>query len=244
MLFDHCRRIAAEVEDAGLAASEMQREVRGTLRISMPIDFGISWLSRAVAQFALRYPDIHLDIEVNSEYVDLLEKPYDIAIHLGQLKPSRLSFQRLTTIRRGIYASPAYLAAHGTPRVTEDFQKHDCIVTQQQRLDGVWVLSSPSRHRLVEVAGKVTVNNIGVARELVLGGVGLGVLPNIMCRNDVRHNRLTRVLTSWEPPPVEASAVMLNRKGMPQKSRVFLEFIAAQLAAADADPTPSEARRS
>jgi DNA-binding transcriptional LysR family regulator len=232
ILYNHCSRLVAEVESAGFDTAEMQSELRGNLRVSIPIDFGISWISRAIAGFVLTYPEIHLDIEVNSRAVNPRDEPYDITIQLGTLKESGLTYRRLATITRGVYASPAYLALHGMPARVEDFIEHDCIVTDQQRQDGVWNFintNNRARHRLTAVAEKVVVNNIGVARELAIGGVGLGMLPNIMCRNDVKANRLVRILKDWESPPMHASAMILSRKGIPNKTRAFLDFLSGRL---------------
>lgn len=228
-LYDRCRRLVIEIEDVGLATAEMQGELRGVLRVSIPVDFGISWISRAMVGFVHKYPDINLAIEVNSRLVNPREDPYDVTIQLGPLKDSGLTYRRLATITRGVYASPAYLEKHGTPRTVEDFGKHDCIITDQQRQDGVWTFRNQSRHRFIEVSGKVTVNNIAIARDLAIGGVGLSMLPNMMCQNDVKTNRLVRVLTNWESPPAEATALILSRKGIPNKTRVFLDFLADQL---------------
>jgi DNA-binding transcriptional LysR family regulator len=228
-LYERCRRLVIEIEDVGLATAEMQGELRGVLRVSIPVDFGISWISRAMVGFVHKYPEINLAIEVNSRLVNPREDPYDVTIQLGPLKDSGLTYRRLATITRGVYASPAYLAKHGTPRTVEDFGKHDCIITDQQRQDGVWTFRNQSKHRFIEVSGKVTVNNIAIARDLAIGGIGLSMLPNMMCQNDVNTNRLVRVLTNWESPPAEATALILSRKGIPNKTRVFLDFLADQL---------------
>jgi DNA-binding transcriptional LysR family regulator len=230
VLYNHCQRLAAEVEDAGIETAEMQSTLRGTLRVSIPIDFGISWLSRAIAEFVLKYPEINLEIEVNSRLVTPRDDPYDITIQLGPLKESGLTYRRVATITRGVYASPVYLERHGMPYTVDDFGKHDCVVTDQQRQDGVWTFRNKTKHRFIEVTGKVIVNNIGVARELAIGGVGLCMLPNIMCKNDVKTKRLVRVLTDWESPPMHATALILSRKGIPNKTRVFLDFLAERLA--------------
>jgi DNA-binding transcriptional LysR family regulator len=230
VLYEHCRRMVEEVEEAGLDASQMQGALRGRLRASIPIDFGIGWLSRAMAEFIHLYPDINLEIDVNSRAIDPREDPYDISIQLGPLKDSGLTYRRLATVTRGVYASPDYLAKRGMPQSVDDFQRHDCIVTEQQRQDGVWTFRNRAQHRFTEVVGKVVVNNIGVARELAIGHVGLAMLPNVMCRNDVRVNRLVRVLTEWESPPMHATALILSRKGIPNKTRVFLDFLADRLA--------------
>lgn len=224
--------MVAEVEDAGLKAAEMQSTLRGTLRVSIPIDFGLSWLSRTIAEFVLKYPEINLEIEVNSRFVTPRDDPYDITIQLGPLKESGLTYRRVATITRGVYASPAYLERRGMPYSVDDFAKHDCVITDQQRQDGVWTFRNKSKHRFIEVTGKVIVNNIGVARELAIGSVGLCMLPNIMCRNDIKSQRLMRVLTDWESPPMHATALILSRTGIPNKTRVFLDFLAERLAEA------------
>jgi DNA-binding transcriptional LysR family regulator len=229
-LYEHCRRVVEEVEEAGLEAAQMQSALRGNLRVSIPIDFGNAWLSRAMAEFIHAYPDIHLEIDANSRAVDPREDPYDVAIQLGPVKESGLTYRRIATVTRGVYASPEYLAKRGSPRSVDEFQQHDCILTEQQRQDGVWTFRNRSQHRFTEVVGKVVVNNIGIARELAIGHVGLSMLPNIMCRNDVRTNRLVRVLTEWESPPMHATALILSRKGIPNKTRVFLDFLGGSLA--------------
>jgi DNA-binding transcriptional LysR family regulator len=233
-LYEHCRRLVTEVDSAGIDAAEMQEELRGLLRVSIPIDFGISWLSRAIGDFSLRYPEIHLEIDVNHRFVTPRDEPYDVTIHLGRLRESGLTYRRLATITRGVYANPAYLASRGAPESVEDFHKHDCIVTDQQRADGVWNMISRSnseRHRIVTVEGKIVVNNVGVARELAVAGMGLAILPNVMCKNDVKSSRLVRVLPNWEGAAVQASALMLSRKGIPNKVRAFLDFLSDRLSA-------------
>jgi DNA-binding transcriptional LysR family regulator len=228
-LYDRCRRLVIEIEDVSLETAEMQGELRGLLRVSIPVDFGVAWISRAIAGFIHKYPDINVVIDVNSRLVNPREDPYDVTIQLGPLKDSGLTYRRLATITRGVYASPAYLAAHGTPRSVEEFAKHDCIITDQQRQDGVWTFRNQSKQRFIEVTGKVTVNNIGIARDLAISGIGLSMLPNIMCLNDIKQNRLVRILTNWESPPGQATALILSRRGIPNKTRVFLDFLADHL---------------
>ncbi|MFG1359572.1 LysR family transcriptional regulator [Xanthobacter pseudotagetidis] len=228
-LAHHCERISSEIEDAGLFAHSLQTELRGKLHVSMPIDFGISWLSRAIGAFAMKYPDIHLDIEVSGRWVDVNEDRCDVAIHLGRIKNSQVPVRRLARVTRGVYASPDYVRRRGEPTTIEEFAGHNCIVTDHQRSEGVWTFQSRNGDRAVAVEGHVTVNNIGVARELIIKGVGIGILPNIMCRNDVKAGRLVPLLADWESPALEVSATFLGRRRTPRMVRVFLDFIAESL---------------
>jgi DNA-binding transcriptional LysR family regulator len=227
-LHDHCGRIAAEIEDAGLQATQMRTSLKGRLRVSMPIDFGIGWLSRAMASFAEKYPSIDLEIHVNGRWVDVSEESYDVAIHLGQLLNPDLPFRRLSALTRGVYASPEYLARKAPTINLSD--EHECVLTEQQLAEGIWTQANKEGQRR---EGRVVVNNIGVARELVISGIGVGVLPNVMCRNDVKSGRLVRIMLDRQIPALEASATFFAGRYLPSKTKVFLDHVTEFLASDD-----------
>jgi DNA-binding transcriptional LysR family regulator len=228
-LYEHCERIATEIEEASLGTARMQTELRGMLRVSMPVDFGTGWLSSAIAAFAVSYPDIHLAIDANSRWIDVSVEPYDVAVQLGTLPETQTGIRHLASITRGVYASPSFLERKGIPLGVDDFERFDCIVTEHQRAEGVWNFRSGHGDKVIGVVGRVSVNHIGVARELVIGGVGLGILPNIMCQNDVRAGRLVRVLTDWESPSLQVSATFLDRRKESRRLGAFLDFMESQL---------------
>ncbi len=228
-LYEHCERIAAEIDEAGLGTARMQTELRGMLRVSMPVDFGTGWLSSAIAAFAVNYPDIHLAIDTNSRWVDVSVKSYDVAVQLGTLPEAHGGVRHLASITRGVYASPAFLERRGVPSSVDDFEHFDCVVTEHQRAEGVWTFRSSLGVKVIDVVGRISVNHIGVARELVIGGVGLGILPNIMCQNDIRAKRLVRVLTDWESPSLQVSATFLGKRKESRRLRAFLDFMETKL---------------
>lgn len=227
--YEHCRRVVEEVEHAGLDTLKLQTAMRGSLRVSIPTDFGVSWIGKAIGEFVLAYPDLELEVDVNSRAVNPREDPYDLTIQLGPLKDTDLTYRRIATITRGVYASPEYLERRGEPLSVDELHRHDCIMTTQQRADGIWTLRNEAAHRFAQVEGKVVVNSISIAREMAIGHVGLSMLPNMMCVNDLRVGRLRRVLKDWESPPMHATALVLSRKGMPSKIRAFLDFMADRL---------------
>lgn len=226
-LHEHCARIAAEIEGAGLQAAQMRTSLKGRLRVSMPIDFGTGWLTRAIAAFAESYSEIELDIHVNGRWVDVSEESYDVAIHIGRLMNPDLPFRRLSALTRGLYASPEYTARRGMPHGR--WRNHEFVLTEQQLAEGVWNLGENAQNDLRRQA-RILVNNIGVARELVISGIGVGILPNVMCRNDVKSGRLIRIPTDHDIPALEASATFFSGRHMPRKTKVFLDHIADFLA--------------
>ena len=234
-LYERCESIVREIAGLSEIVSDSRDEVRGTLRVSIPNEFGSGWLGKAISAFALQYPDLQLDIEIATRPVNLIDEPYDVAINFGRLNDSRLVSKRLATLTRGIYASADYLQAHKAPRRLEDLAQHSFIVTDVQQREGTLTLRDQHSRRRIAMAHRIKVNSMRLARELVLGGVGLAVLPRTMCVSYVRSGQLVPILANWQCPTVQATAVVLAREGIPRKTRVFLDFISEYLGAMERD---------
>lgn len=230
----HCERIAAEAEAIQQLTSRIRTDLHGTLRVAMPIEFGTAWLGKAVSDFAVRYPEMSIEIDVSGRVVDLIDESVDLVITYGNPKPSRMTMRRLGSLTSGIYASPGYVQRKGLPRSLDDLAEHDAVATEIQLREGVWRFRNSSGKRDVQVKGRLRVNSIRLARELVLGGAGLGLLPHMMCANHVASGALVRVLPSWSSPSLPVVALMLSRTSVPKKTRIFLDFVAEHLAAATA----------
>lgn len=232
-LFRHCERIAAEADEASTIASEMQSQLRGAMRISMPFGLGNTWISQAVARFALAYPDVKLSLHVTNRWVDVSEEPYDIAIYIGRIRNEHLPVRRLAELARGVYASPDYLERKGVPGVPEDLLKHDCIALESQLSDGVWTIETPEEGPTT-VTPRMTATDVVVAREMVMAGLGCAILTHVMSEAEVKAKRLVRVLPEWQIPPVLMAATFLERRHLPQRIRAFLDLIVQQIHRAEA----------
>ena len=225
-LFHHCERIAAEAADASTVASEMQSQLRGTMRVCIPFGLAGTWISRALARFALEYPDVKLTIHTTNSWVDVSEEPYDVAIYIGRVRNEQLPVRRLMELARGVYASPAYLERKGVPKKPADLLRHDCIALESQLADRIWMVESPESSRLVNVVPRMTVSDIVAAQEMIMSGVGLGILTHVISEADVKAKRLVRVLPDWQVPAVDLSATFLERRHMPVRVRAFIDMLA------------------
>ena len=225
-LFHHCERIAAEAADASTVASEMQSQLRGTMRVCIPFGLAGTWISRALARFALEYPDVKLTIHITNSWVDVSEEPYDVALYIGRVRNEQLPVRRLMELARGVYASPAYLERKGMPQKPADLLQHDCIALESQLADRLWMVESPETGRPVNVSPRMTVSDIVTEREMILAGVGLGILTHVIGEVDVKAKRLVRVLPDWQVPAVDLSATFLERRHMPVRVRAFIDMLA------------------
>jgi DNA-binding transcriptional LysR family regulator len=223
-LLQRCERIAAEVEDASLVASEMQSKLCGAMRISIPFGLSNTWISRALARFALRYPDVKLTVHVTNRWVDVSEEPYDVAIHIGRIRNENLPIRRLVELPRGFYASPSYCQREGMPQVPADLLQHDCIPLESQLTDGLWTFGESG-----QVNPRMITTDIMVAREMAICGLGVAILTHAVSEADVAAGRLVRVLPALEVPPVVVAAMFLERRHMPVRIRAFIDLMAQAL---------------
>jgi DNA-binding transcriptional LysR family regulator len=221
-LMHRCERIAIETHEASLIASEMQSQVRGIMRVSMPIGLASTWVSRALSDFALRYPEIKLTIHVTNRWIDVSEEPYDVAICIGKVRNEQLPARRLAELPRGLYLSPQYRARKGVPGSPAQLAKHDCIVLDSQVNAGLWAVGGAGRTLLTP---HLTTTDIVVAKEMAVAGVGIAMLTNAICEADVKAGRLIQVLPEWPIPPVVISATFLERRHMPQRVRAFIDLM-------------------
>jgi DNA-binding transcriptional LysR family regulator len=222
-LLHRCERIAAETHEASLIASEMQSQLRGNMRISIPFGLGSTWISRALADFAIRYPDLRLSIHVTNRWIDVSEEPYDVAICIGRVRNENLPVRQLAELPRGVYASPAYCERKGTPQAPAELVEHDCIMLETQITDGLWSCATSGRG---VVSPRLRTSDIIVAREMAVAGVGIAMLTHAVCEAEVKAGRLIRLLPQWRIPPVVVVAMFLDRRHMPLRTRALIDLMA------------------
>ncbi len=228
---EQCLRVAEEVVAANDFARSQERQPRGRLRVSMPGDYAQQQLSRAIATFVEKYPDIQLDLDLTSRRVDLIGEHFDLVIRMGELaNDATLVARKIDEQRFGLYASPIYLAVHAAPRDPDDLVRHDCVRLLSARGTPVpWKLMRGKEVWEQVPPGRLTLNAPGVIQQLLLDGAGVGALPERFAEPDVRLNRLVRVLPDWCLPSIPAWAVMPTRRYLPAKTRTFLEHVQTAL---------------
>ena len=104
--FEKCSAILEQLTEAERAATELQSEPRGTLRVNAPMSFGNQHLATALAAYCERHPQVKIDLVLNDRQVDLVEEGYDVAIRIARLTDSSLIARRLAPIRLALCASP------------------------------------------------------------------------------------------------------------------------------------------
>src|SRR4051812_7351511 len=113
--FEHCQRIARELDEAESAVSQLQDGPRGWLRITAPYSIGIAWIAPLLGEFHALHPEVRVEMILTNESLDLIDKEIDVALRVGNLPDSNLVARKLASFRSQVYASPGYIERHGEP---------------------------------------------------------------------------------------------------------------------------------
>lgn len=238
-VLEHARVVAAEVDGALTLALHRQQKPSGRLRVSMPADFAQNVTAGMLAEFALRYPEVQLELDLSPRRVDLIAEGFDLAIRMGELaEDSQLAARRLAATHWGLYAAPAYLARVGEPLLPQALETMHGLMLQGRTGDPVpWRLQREGGEPVVVVPSQRTLANApSLLGQLAQAGVGIAGIDRLLVSDAVHRGQLQRVLPDWQLPGSVCWAVFPERRLMPLRTRVFLEAMSALLATC---PTPA-----
>ena len=226
--FERCAHLVDDARLAQEALSETVNRPVGHVRVSMPVDLGLTYIGPVLPDFARQYPGISLDLDLSPRFSDLVTEHVDLAIRLGEVVGDQLVVRRLGSIEQFLFAAPGYLALHGHPQQSADLVEHACITSGSAQQPSNWRLHCDGQAMEVQVRSHFGINNPGLIRLLAERGVGIAALSHKLAREAVGAERLVRVLPDWSFKPMAVHAVMATRM-QAASVRVLVEFLAARL---------------
>ena len=185
------------------ASTSCSDKPAGSIRITTGIHAAQAILWPALARLLPVYPDIEVELSVQAGFIDIVAERFDAGVRLGETIAQDMVAVRIgPDMRMAAVASPAYFSAHKAPRTPHDLAQHNCINLRFPTRGGLyaWEFEKAGRALNVRVGGQLIVNEIALALQAALDGLGIAYLPEDYVRADIEALRLTRVLESWCPP--------------------------------------------
>nr|MDP2190904.1 LysR family transcriptional regulator [Rhodoferax sp.] len=227
----HARRILADIDDMEQLLSSSLAAPKGLLRVNATLGFGRSHIAPLISDFARRYPELQVQLQLTVNPPPLSEDAFDVCIRFGEPPDARVIARRIAANRRLLCAAPAYLARHGTPQVPNDLTQHNCIgIRQGDEAYGIWRLTSGKRTETVKVRGSLSTNDGEIAVNWALAGHGILMRAEWDIAKYLRSGRLRQVLENWQTPAADIHAVYPRRLQTAARVRAFVDFVVAELA--------------
>ena len=236
-LFDQC---AAQIEALENAASQLagkNQTPRGSVRVAAPAGFLDFFEIEWVAEFLAAYPGVQLEFVLSDAMADFIGEGIDVAFRgSSELPDSSLVARKVASGYLALAASPAYLAARGTPRVAEDLAAHDCIRAVGQAGPTTWRLNGPDGPVQIAVSGRFSANSGPAQKKAAIGSLGICLLPMGTLQASIRSGELVEVLPGVASSVGNLYVVYPSRRHVPRAVTAFVEMTAQRLAAVI--PTP------
>ena len=229
--YEHAARILADLDEAESAAQQDHGELRGTLRVALPMSFGVRHMCKPIAAFSKRHTKIRFDLDFNDRRIDLIEEGVDLAVRIGHLRDSSLIARKLFDVRTVVCASRPYLAAHGEPQSPEDLHNHDCLVYSNLPDPDVWRwVDEHGRRHSVELAPVMRASSGDFLTNAASHGLGIVIQPTFIAAEAIRQGVLVPILTGFEWPHSPAFAVYPPTRHLSYRVRAFIDFLADRFA--------------
>ncbi|MFT3924522.1 MAG: LysR family transcriptional regulator [Myxococcales bacterium] len=223
------REVAPAVDalrQAEALVGTLQAHPSGRLRLTAPIEFGHTMLGEVLARYALRYPDVEIEVQLTDRHVNLVDEGFDLAIRVGPLGDSQLMTRRLGEPQhRGVYASPSYLRRHGVPRAPDELKQHRCLAMSGVQSPAHWTFQIDGKTRMVPIVPHMLINSFQVLSGLARSGVGLVQMPERFAQEGMAARELRQVLTPFTPPARPTLAVYPSARNVSPALRAMVELL-------------------
>lgn len=231
-ILEHAHRLQEETEAAAAIAQFRQGAPRGVLRVSMPPDFRELDLTPILLDYATRYPEVRLELDLSPRRVDLLAERFDLAIRAAARLPddTTLVARKLCDMVNGLYASPAYLQRYGEPASPPELLDHVALQLIGGNGEAVpWRLARGNEHWEGIPGGPLAANSPGLQREMAAHGLGIVALDDRFAASWVERGLLRRILREWSLPTVTIWCITPGRRLIPSRTTAFIELLRAAL---------------
>ena len=239
-------RVLELLDDANALARRALSAPSGHLRVTAPVDVGLTLMPPIMASFVERYPDISVEMILTETLLDFDGHQIDVAVRAGaSLQDSALVAHRLRDFTGRLYASPAYVKAHGAPRRPDDLAQHRVLLVHSLRgASALTLRRGDEEHRLrLRARGSLAGSDFAFTRELALAGNGVALLPDLVARSAVESGALVPLLREWAGFSGALFAVHQGARLLTPKVRVFRDHLVAAFAAQGRRPRRSAGQR-
>ncbi len=227
--YERSAQLLADLEEAESAVAQQHGELRGRLKIALPLSFGVRHMLDPLAEFSRQHPRVSFELDLNDRRVDLLQEGVDLALRIGRLSDSNLIARKLFDARTVVCASPDFVAQHGKPDTPEDLAELPCLVYSNLADPERWTCRDADG-RSIEVRVNATMR--ASSGDFLCGaaarGMGIVMQPSFIASELLAAGELVPLLDDYHWPVTPAYAVYPPTRHLSYRVRELIDFLAAR----------------
>ena len=224
---EDCQRLLSDLANAEASVSAGGIKASGHLRITAPAGFGRRHVAPLVPRFRELHPEVTISLNLSDRVVDIAGEAYDCAVRVGDMPDSSLVSVRMADNRRLCVATPAYLARHGTPHTPADLSRFHCLTlsSDASQTRGWAFKTGVDQVVYLKPAGPLDCSDGQVLHDWCLAGYGIAWRSTWEVESEIAAGKLVAVLEDYAAPPNGIYAVFPQRKHLPLRVRLWIDFL-------------------
>lgn len=224
---ERCRAALADLDDAALALRGAGATPGGTLVITAPVTFGRLHILPIATALLCEHPALKIELTLIDRVVRLVDEGIDVAVRIGDLSDSSLHALKVAEVRRVVVASPAYLAAHGTPASITALHDHALIAFTELDRGHEWRFG-PTGKLAIRIEPRLAANTADAAIAAAIEGVGIARVLSYQAMDAIGSGSLVTLLDGFAPPAVPVHLVYQASRRASVNVRAFIDAARAR----------------
>ena len=176
-------------------------------------------------------PDVHFDLMLSDEFVDIVTLRIDIGFRAGKSPDKNVISRKLGDIVSVICASPKYIEKHGLPLDLNDLQAHRCtgFFHPQTGKELPWEINVNGEVNYIHVPSVARFNNIEAEIDAVKRAIGIGQLSEYLIKNELDNGELIKIIPEGRVPRLGIYMYYSERTKIPIRVRQFIDFCMSKM---------------
>lgn len=225
---EKCREILNLLDSAETEMAEDRLVPRGSIRIGLPLIFGVRYLAPLLLEFGSLHPEVTFDMDFSDRRINLIEEGVDLSVRITDYLGPREVARRLGASRILVVAAPSYLERHGEPHHPADLSTHECLGYTFSD-STTWQFLVEGRLRGFPVHGRLQANNGDVLLDAAIRGLGITLAPMFIAASALASGAVREILADFPIPEIGIYAVLPGNRHVPHRVRTLVEFLATRL---------------
>jgi len=222
--YQQCIRLLNDLAEVESLVTRENKVLKGKLRITVPLSFGLGHLGKVIYGFIKEHPEIQIDIDLNDREINLIEDNYDLSLRIGVLEDSQLIARKLFELNLIPVASPNFIKKYGMPKTPHELEKLPMI---DYTLSSDYLSFSNKKGHSARIKPHIihSCSNGDFIAEMVSYDLGFSILPSFIVYQYIENKKLQPLLTDYNWGNEHAYAVYPSTRHLSSRVRTFVDYL-------------------
>jgi DNA-binding transcriptional LysR family regulator len=222
--YEKCKLAYREINSNIESLKQNEETLRGRFCITAAMDLAQTIFPPILSDFSRIHKELRLELRGENRMVDLVREGIDLAVRIGNLSNSNLKSSKISDLSVILVATNSYLLSRPKIKVMESLKDHALISFIKSSQKSISLSRRGGALQKVNIQASLVANDSLVAKALVMQDLGVALLPEFLCYNELKSGQLTRVLPDFASRPVPVHFVWSQHQATSPKVRAFIDF--------------------